>query len=137
MIDKRILLEAAEVARKNAYAPYSKFTVGAALLTESGTIYTGCNVENASYGETCCAERTAIFKAVADGHRRFTAMAVVGGKQAEASASACVPCGSCRQVMAEFCNDDCIILSHGLETTLGALLPDAFRLTSPEGGERS
>ncbi len=129
MIDTQRLLDAAEDARRHAYAPYSRFAVGAALLCQSGRIYTGCNIENAAFGETCCAERVAIFKAVSDGESRFCAIAVVGGRQGEPALSPCTPCGSCRQVLAEFCGDDMVILSHDLETTLSALLPRAFRLT--------
>lgn len=103
-IDGKILLEAAYEARKYAYTPYSHFQVGAALLTESGRIYTGCNVENASFGATNCAERTAFFKAVSEGERRFSAIAIVGGKEGEQSEGPCPPCGICRQVMMEFCS---------------------------------
>lgn len=91
------LLQAASQARLKAYAPYSKFQVGAALLTENGTIVTGANVENASYPLGCCAERTAVFAAVAQGHRRFTRIVIVGPGPQLIS-----PCGACRQVLAEF-----------------------------------
>lgn len=128
MLDKDALLKAAADARQTAYAPYSGFTVGAALLDEDGNVYTGCNVENASYGETCCAERVAIFKAVSNGSSRFKAIAVVGAPKDASPDKPCTPCGSCRQVMAEFCDDDTVVLSNGWETTLGALLPEAFRL---------
>ena len=101
----RELLECAVDARKMAYAPYSGFRVGAALVGKSGKIYTGCNVENAAYSPTNCAERTAIFKAVSEGEREFTAIAIVGGMD-ETIADFCAPCGVCRQVLAEFCDPD-------------------------------
>ena len=101
----RELMERAQEARKAAYAPYSGFRVGAALLAASGKVYTGCNIENAAYTPTNCAERTAIFKAVSEGEREFVAIAVVGGK-GEELAEICTPCGVCRQVLAEFCDRD-------------------------------
>ena len=101
----RELLELAVEARKKSYSPYSGFRVGAALLGKSGKIYTGCNVENAAYTPTNCAERTAVFKAVSEGEREFAAIAIVGGK-GEEPADFCAPCGVCRQVLAEFCNED-------------------------------
>lgn len=91
------LMDCAIKARENAYSPYSHFAVGAALLCEDGTLYEGCNIENASYGLTNCAERTAIFKAVSEGHTTFKALAVVADTEGP-----CAPCGACRQVMAEF-----------------------------------
>lgn len=91
------LMDCAIKARENAYSPYSHFAVGAALLCEDSTLYEGCNIENASYGLTNCAERTAIFKAVSEGHTKFKALAVVADTE-----GSCVPCGACRQVMAEF-----------------------------------
>ena len=91
------LMDCAIKARENAYSPYSHFAVGAALLCEDGTLYEGCNIENASYGLTNCAERTAIFKAVSEGHIKFKALAVVADTE-----GSCAPCGACRQVMAEF-----------------------------------
>lgn len=96
--ESTLLLEAAKAASVNAYTPYSKFNVGAALLTEDGTLYTGCNVENASYGLTNCAERTAMFKAVSDGHREFKAIAITCADKKIFP----YPCGACRQVMSEF-----------------------------------
>lgn len=96
-------------AMDNAYVPYSGYRVGAALLTKSGKIYTGCNIENAAYSPTVCAERTAIFKAVSDGEREFVKIAVAGGKNGEISGEF-PPCGVCRQVMAEFCGGDFEIL---------------------------
>ena len=128
MINKEALLSVAAEARKASYAPYSGFAVGAAVLDENGNIFTGCNIENAAFGETCCAERVAIFKAVSSSSSRFKAIAVVGASKDASPDKPCTPCGSCRQVLAEFCNDDMIVLSNGLETTLGTLLPEAFRL---------
>lgn len=104
MTDKE-LLELAIEARKMSYAPYSGFHVGAALLGKSGKVYKGCNVENAAYSPTNCAERTAVFKAVSEGEREFVAIAIVGGKGEELS-ECCAPCGVCRQVLAEFCDED-------------------------------
>lgn len=114
-----------------AYAPYSEFKVGAALLAEDGTVFRGCNVENAAYGPSNCAERTAIFKAVSEGQREFTAICIVGGK-AGVLESFTPPCGVCRQVMAEFCHPDKfkIILAVSDEEfhiyTLAELLPMGF-----------
>ena len=131
MMNSKILIAKAVEAMENAYAPYSSFKVGAALLSKSGRVFTGCNIENASYSPTCCAERTAFFKAISEGEREFTAIAVVGGKEGEIS-SFCSPCGVCRQVIAEFCDKDfMIILSDGKLTkahTLEKLLPESFSL---------
>ena len=119
------LLAAARRALENAYAPYSGFFVGAALLASSGRVYTGCNVENRSYGATVCAERVALFKAVAEGEREFLKAAVVsrGGRKTP-------PCGVCRQALSEFCGPETeIIVEDGeggaLALTLGMLLPEA------------
>ena len=101
----RELLQCAIEAREMAYAPYSGFRVGAALVGKSGKVYKGCNVENAAYSPTNCAERTAIFKAVSEGEREFIAIAIVGG-MGETIADFCAPCGVCRQVLAEFCDPD-------------------------------
>lgn len=121
------LYREAEAARIHAYAPYSGFQVGAALLTENGTIYRGVNVENASYPLTNCAERSAIFAAVSDGKRSFTAIAICGGKGDDTN-NPCYPCGACRQVLSEFCGKDFpVILSDGIYT-LGDLLPYSFAL---------
>lgn len=129
MITNEKLIKEAFEARENAYAPYSSFKVGAALLTESGTIYSGCNIENASYGETVCAERTAFFKAVSEGERRFLKIAIVGGKDGEKKVFA-YPCGACRQVMSEFCGENFkIVLSDGEAVkvyTLNEILPLNF-----------
>ena len=123
---KQELLNAALSAREHAYAPYSKFLVGAAVLAKSGKIYAGCNIENASYGLTVCAERNALFSAVGAGEREFTALCVVGDTEASIS-----PCGACRQVMAEF-KVTCIILANlkgdVKEYTLEELLPYGFSL---------
>jgi len=122
------LLEEAREARKRAYAPYSRFPVGAALLAGDGTVYAGCNIENASYGLCNCAERTALFKAVSEGVREFRALAVVADTEGPVS-----PCGACRQVMFELCPEDMPVLlanlaGERLETTVGELLPHGFRL---------
>ena len=100
------LIQTALDARKNAYAPYSHYQVGAALLSSDGTIYSGCNIENASYGATNCAERTAFFSAVSEGKRDFLAIAITGGREGEEISDYAVPCGICRQIMQEFCGDD-------------------------------
>ena len=127
---REALCAAAIEAMGKAYAPYSGYKVGAALLTADGRVYTGCNIENASYTPTVCAERTAIFKAVSEGERDFVMLAVCGGKDGILS-GAFPPCGVCRQVMAEFCPKDMPILIVTGETshtavTLGELLPYAF-----------
>ena len=128
MTDKELLLKAIE-ARAFAYAPYSDHRVGAALLGKSGKLYTGCNVENAAYTPTNCAERTAIFKAVSEGECDFTAIAVVGGMGDKLS-ELCAPCGVCRQVLAEFCDKDMRIIMGTPDnitvSTLGELLPHSF-----------
>lgn len=123
------LVKTAIKARENAYAPYSGFKVGAALVSEDGTVYAGCNIENASFGATVCAERVALFKAVSEGKSRFTAIAIAGGKDA---VSPTPPCGICRQVLAEHCEATLEVLIAEDEsgaytkTTLGALLPNGF-----------
>lgn len=123
------LCKLAVEAMSHAYVPYSGYKVGAALLCADGTVYQGCNIENAAYSPTNCAERTAIFKAVYDGHRDFAAIAVCGGKDGIIT-GAFPPCGVCRQVMREFCNDDFLIYlvnDKGYETvTLRQLLPYGF-----------
>ncbi len=125
------LIQKALEARKFSYVPYSGYTVGAALLTEEGKIYTGCNIENAAYGPTNCAERTAFFKAVSEGERSFKTIAICGGKKDKMPESYAYPCGVCRQVMKEFCKDDFrIIVVKSLEEyevyTLAELLPHGF-----------
>ena len=103
------LMKAAAKAREYSYSPYSGFRVGAALLAKSGKVFTGCNIENAAYSPTNCAERTAVFKAVSEGEREFLAIAIVGGKGEELS-EFCAPCGVCRQVLAEFTDENFRIL---------------------------
>lgn len=123
------LLAKALAARTNAHCPYSEFAVGAALLTEDGTVFTGCNVENASYSLGCCAERTAIFKAVSEGYRRFQAIAICGGKTGTEADVPCIPCGACLQVLSEFCGDDfAVILTDGTHK-LKEFLPKRFLLS--------
>lgn len=123
----KALIEAASVVRTRAYVPYSGFPVGAALLGRSGHVYVGCNVENVSYGLACCAERNAVFHAVAEGERTFEAVAVV-----TAASEPTPPCGACRQVLREFARDgDMRVILATLEgtrreTTLSTLLPDSF-----------
>ena len=125
----RSLMASAVAAREFSYSPYSGYRVGAALLGADGRIYTGCNIENAGYSPTNCAERTAVFKAVSEGEREFTAIAVVGGSGDTLNA-ACTPCGVCRQVLAEFCAADMPVILGTPENlrvlTLGDLLPFAF-----------
>lgn len=130
-MNMRELIREAICAMHRAYAPYSEFKVGAALLTKNGKIYHGCNIENAAYTPTNCAERTAFFKAVYEGEREFEAICVVGGKHCELTEFA-PPCGVCRQVMMEFCNPETfkIILAtneeHYEEYLLKELLPLGF-----------
>jgi cytidine deaminase len=132
-ITLRELALAAIEAMKKSYSPYSHFTVGAALLTKDGKIYTGANIENASYTPTICAERTAIFSAVHNGERDFEAIAIVGGHQGDIK-GVTAPCGVCRQVMSEFCSPDFKVIlvtsSEGdyIEETLGNLMPYMFKL---------
>ena len=126
------LVELAKEAMNHAYAPYSGFKVGAALLCADGTVYQGCNIENAAYGPTNCAERTAFFKAVYDGQRDFVSIAVCGGKNGVIT-GAFPPCGVCRQVMREFCREDFAVYIAGPKgqyqiRTLAQLLPDSFSL---------
>ena len=127
------LLKEAIEARKNAYVPYSHFQVGAALLAKNGNVYLGCNIENAAFGSTMCAERTAFFKAVSEGVREFEAIAIVGGPESGALRTICDPCGNCRQVMAEFCKGDFEIIFGSSKKdlsvyTLEQLLPLRFKL---------
>lgn len=131
-MDGEKLIEIAREARKYAYTPYSHFQVGAALLGKSGKVYRGCNIENASFGATNCAERTAFFKAVSEGEKTFSAIAIVGGKEGEETGESCPPCGICRQVMMEFCNPEAfqIILEDGkggwVSHSLREILPLGF-----------
>lgn len=119
----------AEDARAYSYVPYSHFAVGAALLTKDGKVYTGCNIENASYTPTICAERTAVFKAVSEGKKEFAVIAIIGGPTGE-KGRFCAPCGVCRQVLREFCALDFRILLGTTEEvksyTLADLLPTSF-----------
>ncbi|MCR5403816.1 MAG: cytidine deaminase [Butyrivibrio sp.] len=117
--------------RNMSYTPYTKFNVGAALLSRDGQIYTGCNIENAALTPSNCAERTAFFKAVSEGVKEFTAIAVAGGPRDAKELGFCTPCGVCRQVMSEFCRDDFKIIMVKSETeyrivTLSECLPDRF-----------
>ena len=128
-MDKLQLMEESKIARENAYVPYSKFKVGAALVSKEGKVYHGCNIENAGYSMTNCAERTAMFKAVSEGVREFESLAVVADTEGPVS-----PCGACRQVLAEFCEPNMPVYlinlkGNVLETTVAELLPGAF---SPE-----
>lgn len=129
MNEKELCKEAID-AMKNAYAPYSGYKVGAALLTEKGKLFAGCNIENAAYTPTVCAERVALFNAISSGERKFTALAVAGGKDGVIS-GAFPPCGVCRQVMAEFCAPDFkVLVVTGEDSykkyTLNELFPQAF-----------
>ena len=131
MTNAELILEAKK-AREHSYSPYSHHPVGAALLTKDGKVYHGCNIENAAYGPTICAERTAFYKAVYDGKTDFAKIAIVGGLEGSDGNAPCAPCGVCRQVMMEFCNPETfqIILANGeedpLEFTLKELLPLGF-----------
>lgn len=125
-MDRERLINESKKARQYAYSPHSDFSVGAALIDEEGTVYHGCNIENASYGLTNCAERTAIFTAISAGVRKFKALAIVGDTEEPIS-----PCGACRQVMVEFFDADMPVFCTNLkgdvyETTVGKLLPGAF-----------
>jgi len=125
-VEPKQLIDEAIAASKQAHVPYSHFHVGAALLTTDGKIYRGCNIENASYGLTNCAERTAIFKAVSEGDKQFSAIAVVGDTDGPIS-----PCGACRQVLAEFCDDHTQIILANLKgdfviTNINDILPGYF-----------
>ena len=128
------LIELAKAAMERSYSPYSGYKVGAALLCADGSVYQGCNIENASYTPTVCAERTAIFKAVSEGNRNFAAIAICGGKNGIIT-GLFPPCGVCRQVMSEFCGPDFPVYLAGPENTweqktLGDLLPGAFSLNN-------
>ena len=136
MENKELINKAIEMTQRS-YAPYSHFHVGAALLAKDGRVFTGCNVENAAYGPSNCAERTAVFKAVSEGMREFDAIAIAGGPEAQDGSVSikdfCPPCGVCRQVLSEFCDRDFkIVLVNGKGEqkifTLGQLLPESFSL---------
>ena len=125
------LIRAAFAARRFAYTPYSHFKVGAALLARNGQVFTGCNIESASYSPTNCAERTALFKAVSEGVTEFSAIAIVGSREGEVNRIVTSPCGVCRQALFEFCGPDLTVImarseEDYLETTLGELLPYGF-----------
>lgn len=136
-MDIALLAREAIAAKENAYVPYSHFRVGAALLTADGKIYTGCNIENAAYTPTNCAERTAFFKAVSEGERAFTAIAITGDAD-----DYLYPCGVCRQVMAEFCDPkEFQIILVNTESdyrifTLEEILPGAFTVADLEKGRK-
>ncbi len=122
-MNKKELIRIASEARDNAYAPYSNFHVGAAVLFEDGRVFSGCNIESSSYGATCCAERVAIQKGVSEGLRKIKMIAIVGPE------SITYPCGICRQVIAEFCDDCKIVIAYGdedREYTMNEILPFAF-----------
>lgn len=128
-MDKQMLIEEAKKAREMAYVPYSKFKVGAALLSEDGTVFGGCNIENAAYSMCNCAERTALFKAYSEGHKKYSAIAVVADTTRPVP-----PCGACRQVISELCDPEMQVILTNLdgkiqELTVSELLPGAF---SPE-----
>lgn len=132
MNEKELVIKAIE-ARTKSYAPYSKYKVGAALLTNEDEVILGCNIENAAYGPSNCAERTAFFKAISEGKRGFKAIAIVGGLEDEKDSFSdfAYPCGVCRQVMREFCDDSFVIyvaknVNEIKKKTLGELLPDSF-----------
>ncbi len=120
--DRTALIQAAFAARENAYAPYSHFKVGAALLTKQGKVYTGCNIESATYSPTNCAERTAVFKAVSEGERQFAAVAIVGSLEGKKNTLITSPCGVCRQVLYEFGGDDLIVIMAKSETDYKEML---------------
>ena len=131
-MDRGELVRLALEAREKAYTPYSHFKVGAALLTKEGKVYQGCNIENAAYSPTNCAERTAFFKAVSEGEYHFEAIAIVGGAEGAKELGICAPCGVCRQVMMEFCDPETfeIIMASTPEEykimTLKELFPMGF-----------
>ena len=137
-MNEKQLVKQAFSAMQNAYSPYSHYKVGAALLTASGKVYLGCNVENASYGVTNCAERTAFFKAVSEGEKQFSKIAIVGGFNGNVT-ELFMPCGVCRQVMAEFCDDDFEIIVASSEEDfevfkLSQLLPSGFSKNNLSNG---
>ena len=133
MTDKKVISDLCQKAidmRSESYAPYSGFTVGSAVLLSDGTVYTGCNIENSAFGPSICAERTAIAKAVSEGHKDLAAIAIAGGKR-DGDLQYCAPCGVCRQVMREFCKPSFkVYLARSAddykEFTLGDLLPESF-----------
>lgn len=131
-MDNIRLLELAKKAMDNSYAPYSKFSVGAALMCENGEVFTGCNIENSSFSMCICAERTAFFKALSEGRSKFKKIAVVGGKN-KIMTDFCYPCGACRQVMNEFCGNDFLLVFQNkrgeVETiSLADMFPKSFQM---------
>lgn len=134
-MENKELVKLALEAREKAYVPYSNWAVGAALLCKDGTVFKGCNIENAAYTPTNCAERTAVFKAVSEGYYDFEKIAVVGGRKGEAVVDYCYPCGVCRQVLREFVNPDEFKVIVGknenefVENTLSEILPYSFSKT--------
>lgn len=125
------LISLALEARKKSYSPYSGFRVGAALICKNGKVFCGCNIENSAFSPTCCAERTAFFKAISEGETDFEKIAIVGGKGDSEPEDFCAPCGVCRQVMNEFCGDDFFVIlakseSEYKEYSLGEILPFSF-----------
>ena len=130
-MEEKRLLDAATAARENAYCPYSHYAVGAALLCEDGRVFVGCNVENASFGATLCAERAALAAAVTAGAREFAALALVGGPEGEEAGEVC-PCGICLQALSELCGREMPVYTLVGDTpvgrTLGELIPNAFQL---------
>lgn len=140
MTEEKTLIREALKMRRFSYSPYSHFRVGAALLDKQGNIHTGCNIENSAFSPSNCAERTAFFKAVSEGIREFEAIAIVGGPEGATELDYCAPCGVCRQVMREFCDDDFkIILARTEEEykvfTLSELFPQSF-FADLSGGEK-
>ncbi len=129
---KDVLRQKAIEAMQRAYSPYSHFMVGAAILTADGEVFTGCNIENASFSPTICAERVAISKAVSEGYKNFSAIAICGGKDGTLTSDECFPCGVCRQVMSEFCDKNFIVYivtkDDVKEYKLSELLPHSFGL---------
>ena len=135
-MNKTELIELAASVRKRAYTPYSGFAVGAALEAKSGNVYLGCNVENASFGITSCAERNALFAAIAAGEREFRRIAIVGAKADEALQAPCMPCGACRQALLEFCEEDFEWITYdGVEArsfSMAEMMPHTFILKAEE-----
>ena len=133
-MSEKELIKHAISAMEYSYSPYSDFRVGAALLTKDGKIYTGCNIENSAYSPCVCAERCALFKAVSEGERDFEALAVIGGYKDRIDKYS-YPCGVCRQVLSEFCDDDFKVIiakseNDYIKKTLGELLPDSFSINN-------
>jgi cytidine deaminase len=136
-VDKNALFNSARAAREKSYCPYSKKSVGAALLASSGRIYEGANIENSSFGATVCAERSALISALMAGERKFLAIAIEGGEKDTPPDSLFTPCGICRQTLSEFCDGDFEIFILGKDGktksfTLGELLPEAFSLNAED-----